>query len=136
MTKNKRMPLRLILTLFVAIALDTSVQFVWKSAVIAAPEFSYSVAFVKELLDKPAVIGVFALMTIQFLNWLFLLAQSDLSYAQPVTALSYVTVYALSIAELNERIDWLQCLGLAMVLAGVWFISRTGHLTQAVGEPL
>ena len=32
----------------------------------------------------------------QLANWLWVLAQADLSFAQPITALSYITVLAFS----------------------------------------
>jgi drug/metabolite transporter (DMT)-like permease len=53
-----------------------------------------------------------------------------LSYAQPITSLSYVTVFFLSVHYLNESTDALQIAGILLVLAGVWFISQTDHVTQ------
>jgi hypothetical protein len=35
---------------------------------------------------------------------------------------------------LGETVDWQQALGIACVIAGVWFISRTNHITRRDGE--
>ena len=58
------------------------------------------------------------------------LGNADLSYAQPVTSLSYVTVFCLSVLYLKEAPDLIQIAGILFVLAGVWFISQTDHVTQ------
>ena len=70
-------------------------------------------------------------MGCQFFNWLMILGDADLSYAQPVTSLSYVSVFFLSVLYLKEAADLLQIAGIIFVLVGVWFISQTEHLTQA-----
>jgi len=58
------------------------------------------------------------------------LAQADLSYAQPIVALSYATVPILSVLVLGEAVDFVQIAGVALVIAGVWFISQTERLGQ------
>jgi len=59
------------------------------------------------------------------------LSNADLSYAQPVTSLSYVSVFCLSVLYLKEATDLIQIAGIALVLAGIWFISQTQHVTQS-----
>ncbi len=63
----------------------------------------------------------------QLWNWLDVLERADLSYAQPITSLSLITVLAFSVAFLGERLDLLKVTGIALILAGVWFISRGPH---------
>jgi uncharacterized membrane protein len=58
---------------------------------------------------------------------------SDLSYAQPVTSLSYVLVFFLSVLYLKEAADVFRITGIIFVLLGVWFISQTEHVTQIPG---
>ena len=67
-------------------------------------------------------------MVMQLFNWLQVLGRADLSYAQPITSLTYVSVYVLSGLYLDEKLDTLQILGIAIILAGVWCISRTGSM--------
>ncbi|HTM61471.1 MAG TPA: EamA family transporter [Burkholderiales bacterium] len=96
-----------------AIALDTIVQLLWK---VAATEF------------EPLVIGlVVVLFVVQLTNWLRVLELSDLSYAQPITALSYISVLGFSVAWLGEQLDPLKIAGIVLIMAGVWFISRGPH---------
>ena len=67
----------------------------------------------------------------QLVNWLRVLEASDLSYSQPITSLSFVSVFALSAIFLGESVDAPKVLGIALVFAGVWFISRTDHDSNA-----
>jgi drug/metabolite transporter (DMT)-like permease len=132
MNLRKTLPLRLIVGLVLAVVLDTTLQVFWKVAVIDVPGQDASfLQFIGSALSSPMFLFVIFLMALQFFNWLVVLANADLSYAHPVTSLSYVTVFALSILYLNQETDPIQALGVAFVLAGVWFISRTEHKTPA-----
>ena len=96
-----------------AIALDTIVQLLWK---LAATEF------------EPLVITlVVVIFVAQLINWLRVLEMSDLSYSQPITSLSYITVLWFSVSWLGEQLDLLKIAGILLILAGVWFISRGPH---------
>ena len=44
---------------------------------------------------------------------------------------SYVSVFCLSVLYLKEATDLTQIAGILFVLAGVWFISQTDHVTQS-----
>jgi drug/metabolite transporter (DMT)-like permease len=105
------------LRLGLAIVLDTVVQLLWKVAATGV--------------DPLVVAIVVVLFIAQLFNWLRVLQMSDLSYSQPITALSYVTVLGLSAAWLGEQIDLLKVAGIVLILAGVWFISRGPHHSHA-----
>ncbi len=120
------------LGLGLAIVLDTLTQLCWKAAVAQVPETTEFLAGVGALLAVPLLYVTFALFLIQFLNWMVVLAHADLSYAQPITALSYVTVNAASAALFHEPLSLLRFVGLATILLGVWFISRTSYRTTAI----
>ncbi len=130
MTIRDKIPVRVVLGLTAAICLDTALQLFWKTAVLALPDAPQSWLSFVAIFSEPLFIGVVAVMTIQFFNWMALLGHADLSFVQPVTALSYVSVCVLSGILFNERVDEVQVLGIACVIAGVWFISRTGHATE------
>ena len=106
----------LALRLALAIALDTAVQLLWKMAAME--------------LAAGMLLLVAALFACQLANWLRVLEQADLSYAQPITSLSFVSVLLVSVLYLGERLDALKVVGIALVLAGVWFISRGPHRTS------
>jgi drug/metabolite transporter (DMT)-like permease len=74
---------------------------------------------------------VIFLMACQFFNWLMVLGNADLSFAQPVTSLSYASVFCLSVLYLKEPTDLIQIAGIIFVLAGVWFISQTDRVTAS-----
>lgn len=122
-----RIPARLAVGLALAIALDTAVQLLWKSAVADVPP-ALSLPFtIEAMFEQPMFIVVGVLMVFQLINWLKVLNHADLSYAKPITSLSYVTVCVLSVVILGEHIHPVQIVGILVVIAGVWFICQTGH---------
>jgi drug/metabolite transporter (DMT)-like permease len=143
----KRVPLHICLGLAVAVILDTAVQILWKMAVQATdimPATS-TTASLADIAAKsiPALIATFeqplfwlvvTLFLLQLANWLKVLENADLSYSQPITSLSFISVGILSALLLHEHITFLQVAGITCVLAGVWFISKTDPNTL-IGEP-
>jgi drug/metabolite transporter (DMT)-like permease len=127
---KKHFPARLAAGLLLAILIDTALQLVWKTAVLSLPNDGSPWLNVRAILHSPLFIFVIFLMACQFFNWLMVLGNADLSYAQPVTSLSYVSVFCLSVLYLKEAADLIQIAGIIFVLAGVWFISQTDHVTQ------
>ncbi len=130
---SRKIPIKVLIGLLVAIFLDTSIQIFWKSAVLALPGGSESWMPFASIFREPLFLGVIFIMSLQFFNWMSVLSRTDLSFAQPVTALSYVSVGVLSVLFFHEPVDAWQMLGIALVLAGVWFISRTDHTTPDEG---
>ncbi len=135
MMVNRKIPLRLVWGLALAIVLDTLVQVSWKAAVSTLPPASSAWGTSMAVLDRPIFLGVAFLLACQLFNWLKVLDHADLSYAQPITSLSYVSVCLCSVFYLNEPIDLLQIVGIGCILAGVWFISRTDPVTAPGSEP-
>lgn len=126
-TAAPRIPIRLAVGLALAIALDTAVQLLWKSAVADVPPAASMSFTVEAVLRQPMFIVVGLLMIVQLINWLKVLSNADLSYAKPITSLSYVTVSVGSVVLLGETIHPLQIAGILIVIGGVWLISQTGH---------
>jgi drug/metabolite transporter (DMT)-like permease len=123
-----RIPVALTLGLALAIALDTSVQLILKITASRIPTASSQWETLEATLHQPLFFAAALLMVMQLFNWLQVLGRADLSFAQPITSLTYVSVYALSGLYLDEKLDTLQILGIAIILAGVWCISRTGSM--------
>ena len=114
------------LGLALAIVLDTAGQMLWKRAAVGLPESLSPAVLLGAVLHDPlplAVLGVFAL---QLVNWLLVLERAELSYAQPITSLSYVTVVAMSFWLLGERLDPVRLIGVTLVLLGVGLIGVDG----------
>jgi drug/metabolite transporter (DMT)-like permease len=129
-------PTAICLGLFIAIALDTAVQLLWKSAACAVDLNGDLQAAVFQFLSQPLFWCVACLFALQLFNWKKVLAKADLSFAQPITSLSYISVLALSALFLHERITLTQIGGVVLILAGVFFISRTDHSTAVLRGPL
>ena len=122
-------PVRLVIGLAVAIALDTGLQLVWKTGIADLPDTSSAWETAIAIASNPIFIVVVAFMAAQLVNWLKVLDHADLSYAKPFTSLSYITVCVLSVAVLGERIAPMQILGIVIVVAGVWCVSQTQRAT-------
>ena len=126
MWSHARFPHRLTIGLAIAIALDTIVQLFWKTAASGIPNAATPWATIEATLSQPAFLIVGALLLCQLVNWLQVLGDADLSFAQPLTSLSRVTVCLSSVIFLNEKISLMQFAGILIVCTGVWFISRSG----------
>jgi drug/metabolite transporter (DMT)-like permease len=135
MTPGSHLPARLAIGLAIAIATDTALQLVWKTGVAGIPDTSSVGEIVLAVARDPIFILVIGLMAIQLVNWLKVLDHADLSFAKPFTSLSYVTVCLLSVLYLGERIEPMQIVGIAIVVAGVWCVASTPRKTIAPGEP-
>ena len=85
--------------------LDTVVQLLWKAV---ATEF-----------DLVILAIVVVLFVAQLFNWLRVLQMSDLSYAQPITSLSYITVLWFSVSWLGEQLDPLKIAGILLIMAAM-----------------
>ncbi|MBF0425475.1 MAG: EamA family transporter [Magnetococcales bacterium] len=125
---------RLVFGFGLVIALDTAAQLLWKLAVVRLPEASDLVSLALALLTQPLFFVVLGLFLLQLFNWLHLLRHVDVSFAQPLTALSYVTVAWVSVLVLGEVLTWRKGVGVVCILVGVWIISRGQSCTVVAGE--
>ena len=69
------------------------------------------------------VIGSVAAMAVSFFAFLGLLTVSDLSFAVPATAVTYVLETVLAKYVLKEQVNWLRWAGAALVICGVALVS-------------
>jgi drug/metabolite transporter (DMT)-like permease len=116
----------LVARLALAIVLDTAVHITWKLGADRLPG-ALSAQALLQVAHEPLFLVVAVLFALQLANWLQVLEGSDLSYSQPITALSLVSVLAVSVVCLGESLDAAKLAGTALIFAGVWFISRTPH---------
>jgi drug/metabolite transporter (DMT)-like permease len=114
-----------------AILLDTIVQFTWKRAADTVPASAGASQTLLLIVHQPLFQLTLLLWICQFVNWMLVLGNADLSFAQPITALSYVTVALVGWLGLHEHIPPLRIAGIALIVIGVWQMSRTHHV--AVG---
>ncbi len=134
MIVNGHLRWKLTIGLLAAIAFDTVLQLTWKTTVLETPADLSPWATLGSVFANPLFLGVIALMTLQFFNWLMVLGRADLSFAKPVAALSYASVPVLSVLVLDEAVDGVEIAGLTLVIVGVWFISQTKPLSHETSK--
>ena len=69
------------------------------------------------------VIASVAAMAVSFFAYLGLLTTSELSFAVPVTAVTYVLETVLAKYYLKEHVNWIRWAGAALVICGVALVS-------------
>ena len=76
------------------------------------------------VLSKNAfVIGSVVCLAVSFFAYLGLLTTSELSFAVPVTAVTYVLETVLAKHILKEKVNWLRWVGASLVICGVALVS-------------
>jgi drug/metabolite transporter (DMT)-like permease len=69
------------------------------------------------------VIGSVAAMAVSFFAYVGLLTMTELSFAVPATAVTYVLETVLARFVLKERVNWLRWAGALLVVCGVALVS-------------
>jgi drug/metabolite transporter (DMT)-like permease len=123
------------LIITITIVMETVAQMVWKSVVLGAPESAGFMETVRTVTVQPMFYLLLSIFGVQFIFWILLLAKADLSYARPIVALSLVSVVACSVMFFGEKIGIMRMVGIAMILVGVWFISKTDRNTRVSNIP-
>lgn len=87
------------------------------------------VAYLTALLD-PLVAGGVLLLIVWMLSHMALLSWADLSYVMPITSFGYVLTVVASRFFLHENIPWQRWGGVALIVLGILFVSRTRPKTE------
>jgi drug/metabolite transporter (DMT)-like permease len=133
MSSSAGFPYKVTIGLALIIAMDTVVQLIWKMAAVSLPE-TPSLQSIETVLQEPLFGLVIGLMLCQLVLWLIVLGEADLSFAQPFFSLSRITVLLASVYFLHERIAAAQIVGIVLVCAGAWCISRTAVVSRKGGN--
>lgn len=110
--------------------LGTTSQLLWKSAASESPPTAGWVQALQQIATNWKFALAIALYILQFFNWMAVLKHADLSYAQPITAASYVAVGLAAWWIFGETLPPHRILGIGLILLGVYFITRTPHLSR------
>ena len=124
-----KLPGAVVVGLILAIVLDTFIQITWKLSVSPVPADASVSATIRGALANPLYYAAMLAFGAQLFNWMRVLARADLSFAQPFTAISQITVLAISCHWLHESLTGSKVFGVALILVGVFFISRTPFRT-------
>jgi len=120
-----RIPASVAAGLVLAVVLDTIIQIAWKRAVSGLSPGTPVAAVALGALSSPCFYAAMAAFAAQLYNWMRVLARADLSFAQPFTALSIITVLTLSSRLFHEHLSVSRLVGVGLILLGVFFVSRT-----------
>jgi drug/metabolite transporter (DMT)-like permease len=130
-SKSGKIPRSVIVGIVLAIILDTVIQIFWKMAVAGVPDDAGLIVTALSALKNPYFYLAMTAFAGQLFNWLRVLGEADLSFAQPFTALSYITVLTISTVTLHEHLTGPRIAGVLLIFAGVYLISRTSHNTSS-----
>jgi drug/metabolite transporter (DMT)-like permease len=117
--------------LTLTVILDTVVQLLWKFSVTRLPATLSLHTMVYAALHQPWFLALIVVAFLQFANWLIVLERADLSFAKPVSALSYVTVCLASAYLFKEHVGALKAFGIVCVLAGIWLLGTSAAKSEA-----
>jgi multidrug transporter EmrE-like cation transporter len=143
--------------LSVAVVLDVPVQLIWKALMI---KYRDPIRGPHDKSDHPigwvlqhhhwGMLAIFlwhqtrfflgqlrtwALMSLfvgQFFDWIWVLGNADLSFAQPFTALSYVAVSSCAVLFFHEHLSPPRIVGIALILLGVILVGSSEHKTTDI----
>jgi drug/metabolite transporter (DMT)-like permease len=110
--------------LALAIVFDTGGQLLWKYCVAGLPPAEGLWPTAEAVFGQPLFIALIGIFLCQLFNWMKVLEHADLSFAQPITSLSYITVCVLSAILFGEHIGIAKTAGVFCVLGGVWLVSQ------------
>lgn len=83
-----------------------------------------SVRFFHIVFDRYVLLGI-CLYIVSATLWLVVLSQAEISFAYPLIAIAYIITAFLAKIYFNEHIGILRWLGILLILAGVFFITRS-----------
>lgn len=113
------------------VLMDSAAQVIWKLAALALPDSDNPWVLARVAVTLPATWILAALMLLQLAVWLTVLKRAELSFAQPLTSLSYVGVALLSWLWLGEPWHPRTLLSISLILAGVWLVSAADRPADA-----
>ncbi len=129
-----RTPLRLWTGLLLAVLLDVPVQLIWKSLMLkygdpARGPHGIYLHHARWFFHQGRSYVLMGLFLCQFFNWIWVLSNADLSFAQPFTALSYMAVSTFAVIYFHEHLSPLRILGIGIIFVGVILVGSTEHRT-------
>jgi len=71
------------------------------------------------------LVGGLILYFLSALIWIYLLTKLDISYVQPILALTYVVTPVLAIFILNESVPPVRWIGIVVIIIGVAIVAKT-----------
>jgi len=128
MQEGKIMRILDLLAIFISVSLAVVGQLLLKIGMLRIGRFSLSISNIVQqyarILLNPFVITGIVGFGLSMLVWLYVLSRLQLSIAYPFVALNYVLILFASHFFLKEAITPLKIMGVAVILIGVYLVSR------------
>jgi len=129
--------MNVLLLILVAVGLEVVGQSLYKSGLNHAPTTSgslWSIAgllgfFWNTLTSWRVLLGL-TVYILEVLVWWVVLSKADVSYAFPLTSMSYVLLLLVARLVLHEHIPIQRWLGAGAIMAGVYLITRSVPLPR------
>lgn len=135
--EHKNPTVTVFLMILVAVAMEVVGQLLYKSGINRMHGFEGSpfevlplVHFAVEALTNWRVLAGIGVYCAQAAVWWGVLSRADLSYAFPLTSMSYVLLLVASRAFLGEHISLTRWMGATAVVFGVYLITRSAPLVR------
>lgn len=81
--------------------------------------------YLLKLFTNPQSLAGIFLYFMSALTWSYLLTKLDISFVQPILALTYVVTPILGIFILREHVPTMRWLGILVIILGVFIVART-----------
>ncbi len=94
---------------------------------LAPAQFGVDARSLGALVRIPAIYAGLVLFGLSALVWLVVLSRASLSFAYPFAALTYVLILLFDLLILDETVPPLRWAGVALIVAGIFLVSRTPH---------
>jgi len=94
---------------------------------LAPARFGVDARSLRVLIATPAIYAGLFLFGLSALVWLVVLSRASLSFAYPFAALTYVLILLFDLFILDETVPPLRWAGVALIIAGIFLVSRTPH---------
>ena len=132
--KHSHLTLKIFLLIVLNDLGDTLAQFLMKKGLIAtgidAVTFGNLVEFIVRNASSVLLWAGLAVYVFNFFIWIVVLYKADLSVAMPVGSTSYILVPLVASVFLHERVDALRWVGIALIVLGIHFVSRSRREVQ------
>lgn len=123
----------LIATILLSVGLAAVAQLMLKhgmnqvNAELAPDKFGIDGASLRSAVGTAAIWGGLFLFGLSALVWLAVLSRASLSFAYPFASLTYVLILLFDKLVLGENVSPTRWGGVALIVAGIFLISRTPH---------
>lgn len=129
---------RLTLKIFLAVVLNDHIdgfaQVLMKKGLIETIGFPLGIRefgfFIIHNAASPLLWMGILLYAVNFFLWIGILTQIDLSLAIPLGSTTYLIVPAIAVVLLHEKLTFLKCAGIFLIIIGILFVSKSKSSIQ------